>query len=336
MKRITKIIAIASALACLTLTSAAAAQSDSQSNNDANATPGWGYGRMFNPQTVKAVHGKVVRVETTTHGNWHGVHLQVKTESGTIPVFLGPSWFIDNQTTKIQPNDEVEISGSQITVNGHKALIASKVRTNGEVLDLRTANGRPFWAAWRRQGESGPMIGRGRMEQGREQGRMEQGRIEQGRMEQGMGGGITSPGAVGQGKGQGMGPGMMGRGMTNRGMMCQRTGQGIRRGAQARNRGPWAGRPMMANREKILAKLRKMEATLDQKVDQMNEAQGREKLQAMANVIDELVKQRDQVFNHIENILSRRQPARRPGMMGGSEYGMGGFGHGSGHWERHG
>ena len=84
-------------------------------------------------------------------GMSYGVHLTVKTDKETIPVHLGPAWYIENQEMKIAAKDKVEVKGSRITLKGKPALIASEVRKGDEVLILRDANGFPVWSGWRHQ-----------------------------------------------------------------------------------------------------------------------------------------------------------------------------------------
>ncbi len=242
------------------------------------------YQRMYNPQTVETIRGQVVRVETATpmRGMGRGVHLVVRTDSGTIPVHLGPSWFIENQETQIEPDDQVEITGSQITINGRPALIASQVRKDGQVLQLRDPSGRPVWAAWRSRG--------------------------------GPGYGAAGGGMGGQGMGQGMGPGMMqGRGMQG-GMMNRQMAE--------------RGKEMMARHQQMLAKLREAQASLEEKVSRMDAAQGRDKIDAMAAVIDELATQHKAVLDHFahmqERMVTHMQQMHQ--MMGGPPAGQGGTG----------
>jgi hypothetical protein len=80
-----------------------------------------------------------------------GVHLLVKTPKETISVHLGPSWYLDNQETKIDPKDNVEVTGSRITFEGKPAIIAREVKKGDEVLKLRDEHGVPMWAGWRRR-----------------------------------------------------------------------------------------------------------------------------------------------------------------------------------------
>ena len=108
---------------------------------------------MYNPQTVETISGVVVSVGKFDgmKGMSQGVHAVVKTDTETISVHLGPAWFIDNQETKISPNDRVEVKGSRITFEGKPAIIAAEVTKDGQTLTLRDATGMPVWRSWRRK-----------------------------------------------------------------------------------------------------------------------------------------------------------------------------------------
>jgi hypothetical protein len=119
---------------------------------------GWGpgsqYNRMYDPKTVETLSGEVVSMEemTSMRGmSSYGVHLALKTDKETIPVHLGPGWFIENQDTQIAPKDTIEVKGSRITFEGKPAIIAAEVRKGGEVLKLRDESGFPVWSGWRRR-----------------------------------------------------------------------------------------------------------------------------------------------------------------------------------------
>jgi hypothetical protein len=119
---------------------------------------GWGmgseYNRMYDPKTVETITGEVAKVEeiTPAKGMSSGIHLLVKmTSSETISVHLGPKWFLENQDTRIQENDQVVIKGSRVTFAGKPAVIAAEVKKGDELLRLRDENGYPVWAGWRRR-----------------------------------------------------------------------------------------------------------------------------------------------------------------------------------------
>ncbi len=76
--------------------------------------------------------------------------LKTKTDKEKISVHLGPGWYIENQDTKIEPKDKVEITGSRITLEGKPAIIAAEVKKGEEVLKLRDEKGFPLWSGWRR------------------------------------------------------------------------------------------------------------------------------------------------------------------------------------------
>jgi len=116
---------------------------------------GWGpgdpYNRMFNPKTVESVSGTVESLDKFTPGKGmsYGVHFTLKTDKETIPVHLGPSWYVDQQEVKLAPGDKVEVTGSRITYQGKPAIIAAQVKKEGKNLQLRDTNGVPAWAGQR-------------------------------------------------------------------------------------------------------------------------------------------------------------------------------------------
>ena len=117
---------------------------------------GWGggsaYQRMYNPQTVETISGTVESVGkfTPMHGMSYGIHLLVKTGKETVPVHLGPAWYINKQNVKFAKGDKVEVKGSRVTFDNKPAIIADTVKKDGGTLVLRDSAGRPAWAGWRR------------------------------------------------------------------------------------------------------------------------------------------------------------------------------------------
>lgn len=113
---------------------------------------GWGagdpYSRMYNPKTVETLSGEVASVEKFAPGRKmsYGVHFTLKTEKETIPVHLGPSWYMEKQAVTIAQGDKVEVTGSRITYQGQPTIIAQEVKKGGQVLKLRDAAGVPAWA----------------------------------------------------------------------------------------------------------------------------------------------------------------------------------------------
>lgn len=104
--------------------------------------------RLYDPQTVETVSGRVLSVERIAwrRGRLYGVHLVLKTASGELSVHLGPSWFIDRQDMKISPGDDIEVTGSRLTYEGKPTLIAARVAKGKKTLVLRDSEGFPLWS----------------------------------------------------------------------------------------------------------------------------------------------------------------------------------------------
>jgi hypothetical protein len=129
MKTITKLIAAAgiAAIAMAIGASSASAQ------------------RNYDPKTVETLQGKVLSVETMQQRG-HGVHLTLQTDNETVAVHLGPSWYLEKQTPKIESNDTISVTGSRATIDGKPVIIAAQVKKGSEVLKLRDENGIPAWS----------------------------------------------------------------------------------------------------------------------------------------------------------------------------------------------
>lgn len=117
---------------------------------------GWGMGskyqKMYVPAAVETLTGTVESVDKTTpmRGMSYGIHIMLKTDKETVPVHLGPGWYIERLDTKIEKGDSVEVKGPRVTFAGKPAIIASEVKKGDNVLVLRDSAGIPAWAGWRR------------------------------------------------------------------------------------------------------------------------------------------------------------------------------------------
>jgi hypothetical protein len=155
MKRKISIFVTTAAAAALSV--ALAVDASAQSGMRWRGSQGWGHGsdyaRLYDAKTVETVKGEVVSVQTFTPGKsmGYGVHLQLKTGKETLSVHLGPSWYIENQDTRIEAKDVVEVKASRVTFEDKPALIAAEVKKGDETLHLRDEYGYPAWAGWRRR-----------------------------------------------------------------------------------------------------------------------------------------------------------------------------------------
>ena len=110
--------------------------------------------RVYDASTVETVRGEVLEVEHLPAkykgGRSGGVHLQLKTKKETIPVHLGPLWYVDKQGVEINKGDQVEVRGSRVKLGGETVIIAAEVKKSGATMKLRDQQGLPLWRRGRR------------------------------------------------------------------------------------------------------------------------------------------------------------------------------------------
>ena len=114
--------------------------------------PGTPYHQVYNPAAAETLTGEVVRIDKTVPMKRmdYGIALVVKTDKETIPVLLGPGWYIERLDKPFAVGDKVEIRGVRTTFSGQPTIIAAEVKKDDQALVLRDASGIPVWAAWRR------------------------------------------------------------------------------------------------------------------------------------------------------------------------------------------
>jgi hypothetical protein len=98
--------------------------------------------------------GKVVQVRTEMleEGMHPGMAILVDTKTqGQVLVHLGPVWYLERQDFEIKPGDELGIKGMCDKKEGRLDVIAFEVTRGDFVLQLRDAQGRPNWEAWRKR-----------------------------------------------------------------------------------------------------------------------------------------------------------------------------------------
>jgi hypothetical protein len=103
--------------------------------------------RDYDLKTVETISGYVLSIEKTTPAKRRGywVDLMLQTGNETIAVQLGPAWYIDKQTPRIEANDTITVTGSRLTLDGRSAIVAADITKGNELLKLRDDNGIPVW-----------------------------------------------------------------------------------------------------------------------------------------------------------------------------------------------
>jgi hypothetical protein len=110
------------------------------------------YGPAYDPKTVETTSGEITSVEMVPPltGMWRGVSITLKTVKGeTLPVHLGPRWYIDQQPIKLAKGDQIRVRGSRVTNRGKPAIIAAELIKDGQTMYLRDDAGEPAWIGGR-------------------------------------------------------------------------------------------------------------------------------------------------------------------------------------------
>lgn len=120
-----------------------------------HGSQGWGtqgpYGHLFDSHTIVTLSGRVTAVDRfTPQGMGPGIHVILETADETVPIHVGPEWYVAGQDTKLEVGDKIQVRGSRVTFESKPAIIAVEIRKGEQVLRLRAENGFPVWAGWRR------------------------------------------------------------------------------------------------------------------------------------------------------------------------------------------
>jgi hypothetical protein len=114
--------------------------------------PGARFSR-YDTSTVVTISGTITAIDTIAPSGRMagGVHLTLKNDKETIPVQLGPSIYLEQQSVKLAVNDNIDVKGSRITFDDKPAIIAATITRGTDTLKLRNENGIPLWSRSRRQ-----------------------------------------------------------------------------------------------------------------------------------------------------------------------------------------
>lgn len=128
---------------------------------------GRGHGRMtgapyYNTGTEVMVIGTIDDVQQMTGqakstvgqsrtcpSAWTGTHLILKTDTGTLPVHVGPSGYVASKNFTFAKGDKLKVLGSRVQYQGSDFLIAREITKGNEVLTLRNSAGFPLWTGVR-------------------------------------------------------------------------------------------------------------------------------------------------------------------------------------------
>jgi hypothetical protein len=106
--------------------------------------------KLYTDTAVQTVKGVITDTKTITlKDGVEFMQMDVETDQGTIPVHLGPVWYMDEYSDRFDVNKgrSVSVVGSPSTVQGKEVLVASEI-TNEEGkqhMRLRHPDGIPAW-----------------------------------------------------------------------------------------------------------------------------------------------------------------------------------------------
>jgi len=93
------------------------------------------------------VKGVVERVDQHTgKRGMTGIHITLSTDGGSVVVYLGPSWYLDDQHFAVVSGDTIEVAGSRATVSGTEVVLARSIVNGGTTITLRDEHGFPMWS----------------------------------------------------------------------------------------------------------------------------------------------------------------------------------------------
>lgn len=115
---------------------------------------GWGrdsqYTQKFNPKSIVTIKGKVTRLDREARplaGMDKGFAATVQTDKGEEIVQVGPLWFTSyfKQKWDVQVGDQVEVTGSKVTLDGKSVIMAVQGKKGNLVMTCRSKSGKPVW-----------------------------------------------------------------------------------------------------------------------------------------------------------------------------------------------
>ena len=90
----------------------------------------------------------IVEDITEVPGNFDGVHLLVRTDTGMVTVRVAPSAFLKEIDTSFKKGDQVQVTGAKAVNATDDQILAREITVGTNTLTLRDDQGIPVWAGW--------------------------------------------------------------------------------------------------------------------------------------------------------------------------------------------
>jgi hypothetical protein len=91
----------------------------------------------------------VIQDVKDTPGELAGTHITVKTDTGTVVVYVGPADFLADIDTSFKAGDQVEVVGAKNTGPEGEEVLAKEITVGSNTTTLRDENGVPVWSGWK-------------------------------------------------------------------------------------------------------------------------------------------------------------------------------------------
>lgn len=106
-------------------------------------TRGRGGAAAYDAATETSVSGTLAR--PPARGRM-GVYLSVEESDGEmVDVRLAPHGYLASRGFSLEEGDELEVTGSRVTLRGSPVLIAREITKQGRTVELRDRAGKPLW-----------------------------------------------------------------------------------------------------------------------------------------------------------------------------------------------
>ncbi len=99
----------------------------------------------YDKSTEAKVKGVVDEVKTAADKI---VHLTLNTDKGPLDVVVAPEKFLQDMEITFAKGDNLEILGSQVSIDGTAVMLAREVTRNGDIMVMRDDKGKPVWVGW--------------------------------------------------------------------------------------------------------------------------------------------------------------------------------------------
>jgi hypothetical protein len=103
----------------------------------------------YNLATTTQVAGIVTSIRQVPAGSpLAGTHLTLKSKSGLLDVYLGPSDFLKFLKVSFPVGDEISVTGSKVKLDTADVILSRQVDDGSELITLRDSSGAGDWQHW--------------------------------------------------------------------------------------------------------------------------------------------------------------------------------------------